>query len=185
MPGVPQNPFAALGQMAQAMQGVQAPNAGAIVNWRQLAEALPPQVPGWAPDGDVTGSTGAAMGMAVSEARRRFNQGDRRLSFKVVDSSMNGMAAMAFNAARTIQVDSSEEIQRPADLAGNPGFLKYRHSAHNGEATFMVSNRFILEIEASNSPTPDEVLQLAAYVNLPRLAQLAAAPPAAAPAPAP
>src|SRR5687767_15001400 len=40
-PAVPQNPFQALGQMAQAMQSAQAPMAGQVVNWRNLAEALP------------------------------------------------------------------------------------------------------------------------------------------------
>ena len=184
LPAVPQNPFAALGQMAQAMQGVQAPMAGGIVNWRQLAEGLPAQVPSWTPTGEVEGSSGAAMGMAVSEARRSFSQGDRTLSFKVMDSSMNGMAAMAFNAARTVQVDSSQEVQRPTELAGNPGFMKYQQGDRSGEASFMISNRFILEIRTTGSPSPDEVLQLAAYVNVARLAQLAAAPPAA-PAPAP
>lgn len=187
VPGVPQNPFAALGQMAQAMQGVQAPNAGGVTNWRQLAEALPPQVPGWTPDGEVQGSTGAAMGLAASEARRSFSQGDRDLDFKVVDSSMNQMAAMMFNAARTVQVDSSEEVQRPADLSGNPGFMKYRNAEHRAEATFMIANRYIFEIQTTGSPNPDEILQLAAYLNLARLTQLAAMPaaPVAPPAPAP
>jgi hypothetical protein len=187
VPGVPQNPFAALGQMAQAMQGVQAPNAGGVTNWRQLAEALPPQVPGWTPDGDVQGSTGAAMGFAASEARRSFSQGDRDLDFKIVDSSMNQMAAMVFNAARTVQVDSSEEVQRPADLSGNPGFMKYRNAARRAEATFMIANRYIFEIRTTGSPSPDEILQLAAYLNLARLTQLAAMPaaPVTAPAPAP
>lgn len=184
LPAVPQNPFAALGQMAQAMQGVQAPTAGAIVNWRQLAEALPTQVPGWTAEGEVEGSSGAAMGMAVSEARRSFTQGDRRITFKVMDSSMNQMAAMAFNMARTIQVDSSQEVQRPAELSGNPGFLKYENGSRSSEATFMIANRFIVELRASGSQNPDEILQIAAFVNVARLAQLAAAPPAA-PAPAP
>lgn len=186
VPGVPQNPFAALGQMAQAMQGVQAPNAGGVTNWRQLAEALPAQVPGWTPEGDVEGSTGAGMGLAASEARRVFTQGERRLTFKVMDSSMNQLAAMAFNAARTVQVDSSQEIQRPADLSGNPGFMKYQNGDHSAEATFMISNRYIFEIQTRGASGPDEILQLAAYLNVARLAQLAAMPVApAAPAPAP
>lgn len=183
-PAVPQNPFAALAQMAQGMQNVQAPNAGQIVNWRQLGEALPAQIPGWAPDGELEGSTGAALGMSVSEAKRRFTQGDRRLRYEVVDSSLNGFAAMAFNAARTVQVDSSTELQRPADLSGNPGFVKYRYQGRDAEAGFMVGGRFIVTIKASGSANADEILQLAAYVNLARLGQLAAASAApAAPAP--
>jgi hypothetical protein len=186
VPGVPQNPFAALGQMAQAMQGVQAPNAGGVTNWRQLAEGLPAQIPGWTPDGEVQGSTGAAMGLAASEASRSFSQGERNLRYKIMDSSMNGMAAMAFNAARTIQVDSSTEVQRPADLQGNPGFMKFQNQSRRAEANFMIANRYIVEINASNSTGPDEILQLAAYLNLARLAQLAATPVApTAPAPAP
>lgn len=184
VPAVPQNPFAALGQMAQAMQGVQGQNAGTVMNWRQLAEGLPAQVPGWTADGEVQGSTGAAMGLAASEARRSFSQGERDLDFKIVDSSMNQLAAMAFNAARTVQVDSSEEIQRPADLSGNPGFVKFQNGSHRAEATFMIANRFIVEIRTSGSTSPDEILQLAAYFNVARLAQLAAMP-AAPPAPAP
>lgn len=185
-PSVPQNPFAALGQMAQAMQGVQAPNAGGVTNWRQLAEGLPAQIPGWTPDGEVQGSTGAAMGLAASEASRSFSQGERNLRYKIMDSSMNGMAAMAFNAARTIQVDSSTEVQRPADLQGNPGFMKFQNQSRRAEANFMIANRYIVEINTSNSTGPDEILQLAAYLNLARLAQLAATPVApTAPAPAP
>jgi hypothetical protein len=181
-PAVPQNPFAAIAQMAQGLQGAQAPNAGQIVNWRQLAEGLPAQVPGWNPEGELEGSTGAAMGFAVSEAKRRFVQGDRHLRFEVVDSSMNGIAAMGFNAARTVQVDSSTELQRPSDLQGNPGFVKYEFQSHEAEASFMISGRFIVTIHASGSPNADEILQLAAYVNLARLGQLATAAPVA-PAP--
>lgn len=190
-PAVPQNPFAAIAQMAQAMQTVQAPNAGQTVNWRQLGEALPAQIPGWTIDGELEGSTGAAMGMAVSEAKRRFTQGERRLRYEAVDSSLNGFAAVAFNAARTVQVDSSTELQRPADLSGNPGFVKYRYQGRDAEAGFMIGGRFIVTIKASGSPNPDEILQLAAYVNLARLGQLAAAsaapavPPAAPAVPTP
>jgi len=191
MPGVvpgAQNPFALLGQlgqMAQGMQGMTAQGAVPLVNWRELANAVPAAVQGFTPDGDLDGSTGALGAFGGSEARRRFRAGDKRLSIKVVDTSFNQLLVMPFTMARGMVVDSTDEMQRASDVGGQPGFLSYRYRDHQSKQTILAQGRFIVEIEVEPAQAPEEATQYAALVNFPLLAQLHAASQAAAATAAP
>ena len=191
MPGVPPgapNPFALLGQlgqMAQGMQGMTAAGAVPLVNWRELANAIPASVQGFEADGDLDGSTGALGGLGGSQARRRFRAGERRLSFEVVDTSFNQILMMPFTMARGMVVDSSTEMQRANDVGGQPGFVRLRYSDHEAEQTVLSQGRFIVTIKLEPAQTPDEVGAFAGLVNYPLLGQLQAASQAAAAATAP
>jgi hypothetical protein len=189
MPGGAPNPFAVLGQlgqMAQAMQGMTA-QGGAVplVNFRELANAIPAAVPGFQPDGDLDGSTGAMGAIGGSEARRRFRGGEKRLSIKIVDTSFNQLLVMPFTMARGVVVDSTDQMQRASDVAGQPGFLEYRYRDRRSQQTILASGRFIVEVSVEPAASPEEATSFAGLVNFPLLAQLHAASQAAAATAAP
>lgn len=190
-PGAVPNPFAVLGQLAQMGAAMTAQPGGpvAIVNWRDLANALPAGVQGFEPDGDLDGSTGALGAMAGSEVRRRFRQGERRLEIKIVDTSFNQLLVMPFTMMRGMVVDSTEEIRRQSDVGGQPGVVEFRHRDRRGKQVVLAHGRFIVEVELEPSGAPEEVVAYAGLVNYALLGRLHAASQAAAataaPAPTP
>lgn len=187
VPGAAQNPFAALGQLGQLAQGMAATPQGGLplVNWRDLANAMPTAVPGFQPQGDLDGSTAAMGGLGGSHARRHFQQGDKRLEIEITDTSFNQLLVMPFNMARSVTQDSTTEMQRPSDIAGHPGFLQLRYSNREAKQTLLAHGRFIVEFELRPVAAPEEVLPFTGLVNYALLAQLHAASQAAAATAAP
>jgi hypothetical protein len=167
----PQNPFAALAQLGQALSGGQPGAAGGqVVNWKSLEPFVPAKLGAWDSDGDLRGSTGGLGGMQVSTVKRRYKQGDRSLSVEIVDTTMSPFMRTGIRMAMGFAVDGSDGVKKGVKVGGFDALLDWNKGSQRGKVAVLVGERFLVNVTLRPSPGAEDVVAQAALVNLAGLA---------------
>lgn len=109
------------------------------------------------------------MGLKMSMAEGRYEQDDKRINVKITDigSLADGMGAMMTAAWLMTEVDreSDTEYEKTTKFEGYRGYEKYNSEYKNGTLTFIVADRFIVEVTGDNVAM-DDIKEAAKSVDL-------------------
>lgn len=171
---------------AMAAQGTNAPKA--IVDFRELKELLPKELPGGL-KGTRKGQKNGAFGMMVSEAEGSYEgeNGGPSISMKITDiSGTGGLGAMAHTAWASAEVDNETDdgYEKTTTISGFKALEKFNTKGKNGEIQVLVDRRFVVEVRGSDV-TVEQLKGALGTIDLKKLAELKAkaAAPAAPAAP--
>ncbi len=144
----------ALGVLTGAASGA----AGAVgggsfdpVDFRKLKETLPQELAGFE-KAESSGERTNMFGISVSLAKQEFRSADgsRRVTFEITDpGSLAGPFALA-NVWLNLEIDkeTSSGYEKTSTVSGRKLHEKWNKSNKHGEATLVVGNRFMVEVDA-------------------------------------
>ncbi len=172
---------------AKAMQGMAAAlggnggKAAEPVSFRDLQTAFP-EVGGWKmekPQGERMTAP-----VAFSQTETRYTNGSQSIEVKIVDSAFNQIlvAPWAMFLTAGYEKETDDGYEKSTTVSGNPGFEKWSDKNKSGEVNIVVAKRFLVSVDGDDLDTVQQLRDFAAKVDLGKLAALAAAAPAAAPA---
>ncbi len=148
---------AAMGEAMKAL-GVLSGAAGAAsggnfdpVDFRKLKETLPQELVGFE-KAESSGERTNMFGISVSLAKQEFRtaDGSRRVTFEITDpGSLAGPFALA-NVWLNLEIDkeTSSGYEKTSTVSGRKLHEKWNKSNKHGEATLVVGNRFMVEVDA-------------------------------------
>jgi hypothetical protein len=144
----------ALGVLTGAATGAaSAAGAGSFdpVDFRKLKETLPQELAGF-DKGESSGERNNMFGIAVSQAKQEFKtaDGSKRVTFEITDpGSLAGPFALA-NVWLNLEIDkeTSSGYEKTSTVNGRKLHEKWSKSSKHGEATLVVGNRFMVEVDA-------------------------------------
>lgn len=140
----------ALGAIAANATNNAAP--AALVDFRELKALLPAEIDG--AKGELKGGRNGAMGMSVSQAEGRYeNDQGAGVTIKIADiSGVGGLAAMAFTAWATADIDNETDdgYEKTTTIDGNKALEKYNTKGKNGQIQLLVDKRFSIEVHGSD-----------------------------------
>lgn len=164
----------ALAEASKAMAGAGAKPQGDVVNWRKLAPLLPDKLGDFASDGELKGSTNTVGTMKISEVKRRYKSGDKKLRVEIADAWLVPMLRTGFAMAQMVNQDGTEGVKKGVKVNGQPAVLEWRKARKRGKLTIMVGGRFFMKLSLRPSEDPDDVVKLAKGLDLSALAKLKA-----------
>lgn len=142
------------------------------INWKELVPFLK-DLPGWEAVDEASGQT-MSMGMySATNVEREYTSGDKDLTIHIVDGALSQMAYAGFNMMRQFEVDTSDEYVKKVEIKGYPGIEKYEYESKDASVMLLVAERFLIEIEITESENTDEVKEVAELLDLDELADLA------------
>jgi hypothetical protein len=144
----------ALGMLTGAASGAAGAAVGGSfdpVDFRKLREALPQELAGFEKT-ESSGERTNMFGVSVSMVKQEFRTADgaRRVTFEVTDpGSLAGPFALA-NVWLNLDIDkeTSSGYEKTSTVAGRKLHEKWNKSGKHGEATLVVGNRFMVEVDA-------------------------------------
>ena len=155
----PNDPAAALQQAQQAMQDAFGAGQGdnavkQAVDFRKLKDAQPDEV-GSLERTSHTGERQKFMGMEMSQADAKFEDGDQRLTISIVDlGTLSGLALMGYAGWLQMEVDRETDngFERTTKYKGYPSYEKFNGDSDSGrcEVSVWVEERFIVQVEGQN-----------------------------------
>jgi len=142
------------------------------INWRELVPFLK-DLPGWEAEGNATGQT-MSMGMySATTVERSYSAEDKSLEIKIIDGALSQMAYAGFNMMRQFEIDTSDEYVKKIEVKGHPGIEKYEYDSKNASVMLLIAERFLIEIEISETENTNEAKEIAESLDLDKLADLA------------
>jgi hypothetical protein len=137
----------------QAAANGSAPPAGTAtvtpVGADVLRNMLPGSINGMA-RGDISSSSGSAMGIAASEASATYTNGNAHLTLKVSDT---GTASGVMGLAGALNVNSDEQngshYKKVSTVNGNMITEDYDNATHSGSYMTVVAGRFAVEADGT------------------------------------
>lgn len=173
-------------QLAKSLAAMKALGAGGpAVNWRQLTPFMPEKLGEFEAKGELDGSTNKAGGFEVTEVKRRYEAGSRKLSLKIVDATATPFLRAPFAMATMINEDSSKGYKKGKTISGNGAVVEWTERSKQSSVQMLVAQRFLVELRVFDAAAPDEAEKLVQQLKLDDLGKLKAeaAPAAAAPTP--
>ena len=143
------------------------------VDFRELKPMLPETMDGMETDG-VKGSQSRQMGVSTSKAEGVYRaDGEQRQRLTIAISDMGTMSGLSSLAQRVqgfteSEVETSNSYERPTEVGGYKGrekFRSYDNGGSSGSVTFMVAERFQVEVDGRNVPM-EKIKEAALAVNL-------------------
>ena len=158
-----------------AAMAVLSSNAVPVVDFRDLKALLPAELKGMKRT-TATGEKNGAMGMTVSHAEGRYeNGGGSSIQIKLTD--MGGTGAMSYMnlgwATAQIDRETDEGYEKTTTVGGHKAIEKYNTTGKDGEVQVLVNKRFMVEVHGNNVPM-DTIKAALGQVDLTKLAALKA-----------
>ena len=159
-------------KLQDALSGKDSGEKVEVVDWRKLKDLLPNKVDGM-PRTDESGETAGAMGFTFSQAEGTYEEGDRRVNMKIVDTGgFSGLVSMsAAWATVTIDKEDREGYERTTEIDGYKAFEKYNKNSKNGEISVLVGKRYIVTLDGRGIDM-DDLKDALGDVNLKKLEKL-------------
>lgn len=127
-----------------------------VVDWRKLQEFLPNKIDGM-PRTNESGQTAGAMGFNFSETEGTYEEGDRRMNLKIVDTGGFGGLISMSAAWATVTIDKEDRngYERTLEIDGYKAIEKYDKNSKNGELSVLVGKRFIVTLDGDDVAMDD------------------------------
>jgi hypothetical protein len=166
-----------MNDMAKAMQGMAAAMAGADgktvepISMDTLKSTLP-SIPGWQMDEPRTERMTSPI--AYSEAETQYTQGNIEIDVKVVDTGYAQMliAPWAMFLASGYSRESTDGYEKAVNVAGQPGFERWRKDSKRGELNLFVGKRFLVSLEGDELADTRILHDFASKIDLAKIAAL-------------
>jgi len=156
--------------MAKGMQQMGA-SAAEPVSFRDLQAVFVP-FEGW----EMGKPTGEKMSVPVkfSQAEVTYRSGEASIEAKIVDSALNQilLAPLSMFLVSGYEKESNEGYEKSTNVAGHPGWEKWNSEGKDGEVNAVVNRRFIVTVEGNDIPDTKVLHQLAAKLDLGKLAAM-------------
>ena len=171
--------------MAELMKAMQAMTAAAsnsapVVDFRALKALLPESLDGFTRT-SATGEKNTAMGMTVSQAEGRYEQGDASIEINLSDNGgMGGLMSFAQAAWASSEIDRETDtgFERTTTYGSHKAREEYDNEDQRGTIEILAGGRFM--VKATGYKVAWEALQSAVKkIDLDALAALKPAAPAA------
>ena len=138
------------------------------IDFRELKELLPKSAAG-IDQTESKGEKAGAMGLKMSTAESSYIQDDKEIKVKITDigALADGMGSMMTAAWLMTEVDreTDTEYEKTTEFEGYRGYEKYNSEYKNGTLTFIVADRFIVEVSGNNVEM-DDIKDAAKSVDL-------------------
>ena len=145
--------------------------AAQVVHFKELMPILDIKLSGWEIQDKPSGSTTKSP-VQMSEAHVKFRAGDNR-SLEIIIVDGVGSTLPYLNMSQMVEMESSEEYVRPADIQGFKGMETYRIKDKDGEIILNVANRFLVTIKGEGLDNTDALKAAGQQLDLKKLAALA------------
>lgn len=156
----------ALGEMMGAMGG--AAGGGAPIPPAELKALLPESI-GDLPRTSFEAQGGAAMGIASSSARGRYDAGDRHVELSITDmGSLAGLAGLAGWANMTVDRETDGQVEKVYKQGNRTVREEYRKDGSQAEVTVILGNGVIVEAKGGGVD-PATLKKVVEGVNLGKL----------------
>lgn len=157
----------AMGDMMGAMSG--ATGGGKPLEAATLKALLPESV-GNLKRTSMEAQSGTAMGIASSNAKARYGDGDKSVSLSIIDlGSMSGMAMMAGWAHMTVDRETDTQIEKVYKQGDRTIREEYRKDGASAELTVVLPNGILVEAKGQGV-NMDAVRAAVGAVDLNKLA---------------
>jgi len=149
--GDPQSIGEAMKKVEQAVEQMNEGNTTEVIDFRVLKALLPEQLIGMERVAHA-GEKAGAMGFVVSNAEAEYEDGDRRLEVKIVDTGGIMGLTMGMAAWATVEVDRENQdgFERTTTIDGHKAFESYNSNNRSGELNLLVSDRIVVTLEGRN-----------------------------------
>ena len=147
----PQSVAEAMQEVEKAVEQMNDGKAVEVIDFRELKALLPQRLLGMertAHEGEKAG----AMGIVVSNAEAEYEDGDRRLQVKIVDTGGIMGAAMGMAAWAKVEVDreTQDGYERTTTIDGHKAFESYQTDTGTGELNLLIDERIVVSLEGRN-----------------------------------
>jgi hypothetical protein len=150
--------------------GLVRPAGAEVVNFKELLPFVDMEIPGWTMEGKPSGTTLKQGKVMLSEARVSFRAGDQTLEVVIMDFLGK---TIPFLTGQHLQIETSEETARTAEVQGFKAVETFRHQEREGELNISVADRFWVKIDGEGIDNPEVLKNVAQRMNLKKLAALA------------
>jgi len=153
----PANMQDAMKQAQQQIESIQGANKNVTpVNFRKLKELLPDRLLNM-PRTKHTGESAGAMGMKFSSAEARYQEGEKRLTVKLIDAGGIGMATMGMAAWTSYEVDKEDDngYERTSNWGNFKAYEKCRTSDKFCSLKLYNEKGILAELDGYGVPVAD------------------------------
>jgi len=168
----PANMQEAMKQAEEAMKGLQGGEKIEPVNFRELQELLPEKLAGYERK-SRSGETAGAMGMNISRAEAKYEDGDCSTTTEIMDTGGIAMGIMGMAAWASVTIDKEDDngYERTSTLEGYKCFEKFRKNGQDSELAVLVENRFVVKANGRNCDM-DQLKKLVKAIDLGKLKKM-------------
>jgi hypothetical protein len=148
-------------------------NVVQAVNFRELKPMLPETIDGMETD-DIKGSQSRQMGVSTSKVEgiyRADGEQRQRLTIQITDTgTMSGLTSLAqrVQGYTESEIETTNSYERATEVGGYDGrekFQTYDSGGSSGRVSFMVAERFQVQVDGRNVPM-EKMKEAAMAVNL-------------------
>jgi hypothetical protein len=150
--------------------GLAGPARAEVVNFKELLPFVDIKIPGWTMQGKPSGTTLKQGKVMLSEARVSFRAGDQTLEVIIMDFQGK---TIPFLTGQPLQMESSEETVRTAEVQGFKAFEAFRLQDRQGELNISVADRFWVKLDGEGIDNLEVLTKVAQQMDLKKLAALA------------
>ncbi len=161
--------FFAFGSISFAFQNQETVDP---VNWRELQEFLA-DLPGFDKNGDPDGESVNLGDMKWTHIEQSYSAGEQTLILEIIDSAYVSMALQSFQMASMMEVDTSDQYMKKAEIEGYPGVQTYTYADKEAAVMVLVADRFLVRLEGEPFESADALIELIQNVNFQGLSGLA------------
>jgi hypothetical protein len=151
----PLGAISAIGNMASDMEKLQKELESMPptdpVPFAKLIEALPDAPAGWTAE-DARGSSSTMGEFKVSQASRRFTNGEKSVEVEIFDWNYKSSLYMPYFMAANFSTEDTEGYNKGIKLGDDPGREEYKYKELRGERTAIHKKRYLLKVSVNGMP---------------------------------
>jgi hypothetical protein len=112
-------------------------------------------------------------GVEWSVAKRRFDNGDKRINVTLADYNYAAGLTAAYSMMANFSSEDENELQHGQKFGSYPGWVQWQKKSNNGTVGVILNDRIYLIIEGSGGVTLDDLQSVANSMNLDAIAKSA------------
>ncbi len=170
---VEKNPIAAMHQFAEKVKKASEEQQGGkitILNEDDFTKLLP-KVSGWQLEGKPYYSKESFGSMTTSRIKAVYTNGDKRVTVEIKDSGTMSSLIAPMKMALSMHFDheDSNGYERVFDYKGEKGVEKYNKNEKEGNITFLVKSKYIIELRSNKNVDMKELKTFLENIDISKL----------------
>lgn len=143
------------------------------VPFKKLLPIIAITLPGWQQDGQPTGATVKDQGIVFTEVEARYKKGEQSLQIKILDNPTVSLGFLGLGYTPGFIMESAEESMQGTKIFGYPAMETMRLQDKEAKIEMLAANRFLVVVEGQGFQTMQELKDVLANFDIPKLAELA------------